>query len=53
MVVLIDTNIVLDVLQKRDSFFDVSLEVLTKCASGEIKGYMAVHTVCKMNAQRQ
>lgn len=45
MVVLIDTNIVLDVLGKRSSFYDTSLETLTKCASGEIKGFIALHSI--------
>ncbi len=38
MVVLIDTNILLDVLEKRRGFYGMSLEILTWCASGRIKG---------------
>lgn len=45
MVVLIDANLILDVLQKRMPFFDSSNEVLKYCASGKIKGYIALHSI--------
>lgn len=45
MVVLIDANLILDVLQKRIPFFDSSNEVLKYCASGKIKGYIALHSI--------
>lgn len=45
MTVLIDTNLILDVLEKRIPFYDSSNEVLTYCASGKIKGYIALHSV--------
>lgn len=45
MVVLIDTNIILDVLEKRSGFYDTSLKILTGCASGKIKGVIALHPV--------
>lgn len=45
MTVLIDTNLILDVLQKRIPFYDSSNKVLTCCASGKIKGYIALHSV--------
>lgn len=45
MVVLIDTNILLDVLEKRRGFYGMSLEILTWCASGRIKGVIALHSV--------
>ncbi len=33
MLVLIDTNIILDVLEKREPFFESSNEILSLCAS--------------------
>ena len=45
MVVLIDTNVVLDILQKRESFYEASSEVLSLCASKKIYGYIALHSV--------
>lgn len=45
MVVLIDTNLVLDVLQKRMPFYHASNSVLTYCALGKVKGYIALHSV--------
>jgi Predicted nucleic-acid-binding protein, contains PIN domain len=45
MVVLIDTNILLDVLEKRRGFYGMSLEILTWCATGRIKGVIALHSV--------
>lgn len=43
--VLIDANLILDVLQKRAPFYDSSEKVLTYCASGKVKGYIALHSV--------
>ena len=45
MVVLIDTNIILDILQKRVPFYEYSYQVLSYCASGKIKGYIALHSI--------
>ncbi len=45
MAVLIDANLILDVLQKRTPFSDSSEKVLTYCASGKLKGYIALHSV--------
>ncbi len=47
MTVLIDTNLILDVLQKRVPFYDSSEKILTYCASGKLKGYIALHSVSK------
>lgn len=43
MVVLIDTNIILDILQKRVPFYEDSYKVLYYCASEEIKGYITFY----------
>ena len=45
MVVLIDTNVILDVFQKREPFYKSSNKILNYCASGEIKGYIAIHSI--------
>lgn len=45
MLVLFDTNIVLDVLEKRSPFYDASKSALEKCVSGEVTGYIALHSV--------
>lgn len=45
MVVLIDTNIILDVLQKREPFYQNSKKVLKYCAEGTLKGYIAPHSI--------
>ena len=44
MVVLLDTNIILDVLQKRDGLYESSFKVLEKCAEGTCSGYIAPHS---------
>lgn len=36
MVILVDTNIILDVLQKREPFYEDSEKILTKCALGVV-----------------
>lgn len=45
MVVLIDTNVIIDFLITREPFFEASFKVMEKCASGELNGYIAFHSV--------
>ncbi len=45
MIVLIDTNIILDILIKRMPFYESSNRVLSYCASGKLKGYIALHSI--------
>lgn len=45
MLVLIDTNVILDMLEKREPFYESSNDVLALCASKKIKGCIALHTV--------
>ncbi len=48
MPVLFDTNIILDVLEKRFPFYDASKSVLERCVSGEITGYIALHSISNL-----
>ena len=43
--VLIDLNVILDVLQKREPFLDNSAGVLAAVESGQITGYLAAHSM--------
>lgn len=45
MVILVDTNIIVDVLMKREPYMQEAQEILTKCASREITGYLAAHSI--------
>lgn len=45
MLVLIDTNIILDMLEKREPFYESSNNVLSLCASKKIKGCIALHSI--------
>lgn len=45
MVILVDTNVVLDVIAKREPFVTDSQKVLELCARQEINGYIAFHSV--------
>lgn len=45
MVVLIDTNIIIDFLLTREPFYQASSEVMTKCANRELTGYIAFHSI--------
>ena len=45
MVVLLDTNIILDVLQKREGLYDSSFYVFEKCAKGECSSFIAPHSM--------
>jgi predicted nucleic acid-binding protein len=43
--VLIDLNILLDVFQKREPFYENSVRVLAIVESGLIKGYISAHSI--------
>lgn len=45
MIVLVDTNIVLDVLMKREPYATEAQMIMTKCANREITGYLAAHSI--------
>ncbi len=43
--ILIDLNILVDALNKREQFFETSAEVLAAAATGLIEGWIAAHSV--------
>ncbi|MDX9992515.1 MAG: PIN domain-containing protein [Anaerolineales bacterium] len=43
--VFIDLNIVLDVLQKREPFYETSARLLALVETGQVKGYIAAHSM--------
>jgi len=43
--VLIDLNILLDVLQKREPFFEASAGLLAAVETGRVNGYVAAHSI--------
>lgn len=45
MKVLVVTNVIIDFLLTREPFYRASLEVIKKCASREVIGYIAFHSV--------
>ncbi|MCM1267585.1 MAG: PIN domain-containing protein [Bacteroidales bacterium] len=45
MVVLIDTNVILDYLAEREGFFDNAQEIMEICAKGQAQGYVAFHSL--------
>lgn len=49
MDVLIDTNVLIDVIAHRDSFFEASKAVYDGCKNGKYNGFLAVHTITNMN----
>ena len=44
-VVLIDLNIILDVLQKREQFYDASARLLAAVELGKVRGLVAAHNI--------
>lgn len=44
-IVLIDINILLDVLQKREPFYETSAHLLAAVETGLVKGYVAAHSI--------
>lgn len=45
MVVLVDTNVIIDFLTTREPFYKASSEIITKCAKKELTGYVAFHSI--------
>lgn len=45
MVVLIDTNVILDFLLTREPACKAASDIILKCANKEIKGYIAFHSI--------
>lgn len=45
MVVLVDTNVIIDFLITREPFYQAAAEVITKCANRELTGYIAFHSL--------
>ena len=43
---MIDTNVILDVFQKREPHFDNSKKVLVACANNDIKGVVSPNSIC-------
>ena len=43
--ILIDLNVLLDVLQKREPFYQASAELLAAVETGQVEGYIAAHSV--------
>lgn len=45
MKILVDTNVILDVLLKREPHIKAAQIIMTKCADREITGYLAAHSI--------
>ncbi|GHV81352.1 hypothetical protein AGMMS49944_31430 [Spirochaetia bacterium] len=45
MVILIDTNVVIDFLANREPFFNDAAILMQKCGDNKLAGYIAAHTV--------
>lgn len=43
--VIIDLNVILDVLQRRDPFYEASAALLAAAETGRVDGYMAAHSI--------
>jgi predicted nucleic acid-binding protein len=43
--ILIDINVFLDVLQKREPFYNASAELLAEVETGRVEGFIAAHSV--------
>lgn len=44
-IILVDTNVILDVLFKREPYDNVAQTIITKCADREVVGYIAAHSI--------
>ena len=48
MVVLVDTNIIIDALANREPYADNAIKILEKCAAREVTGILAAHSIPNM-----
>lgn len=48
MVVLLDTNVLLDVVVKREPYWKSSIEVIQCCAYRTVQVYISAHSVADM-----
>lgn len=46
--ILIDTNVLLDYLLERETFFDDAKKVILSCVDGKVKGCIAAHSIPNM-----
>ena len=45
MVILVDTNIIIDALANREPYADDAKRIMEKCAASEITGILAAHSI--------
>ena len=45
MTILVDTNVILDLLLKREPYSIAAQTIITKCAEREVIGYLAAHSI--------
>lgn len=45
MIILVDTNIILDVFMDREPYAEEARTIMAKCADREIIGYLAAHSI--------
>lgn len=45
MTILVDTNVILDLLLKREPYSIAVRTIITKCAEREVIGYLAAHSI--------
>ena len=48
MVVLIDTNVILDCALRREPFYQPSKAVLERCVQADVTGYVAFHSIANL-----
>lgn len=45
MVILIDTNVIVDFLMKREPYAQDAIEIVALCNNKQVEGYLAAHTI--------
>lgn len=45
MIILVDTNVILDVLLNREPYNNAAQTIIAKCANREVIGYIAAHSI--------
>lgn len=48
MVILIDTNIIIDFFMKRQPYLEEAIKIISLCSESKVKGYLAAHTVSNL-----
>lgn len=52
MVILVDTNIIVDAVAQRHPFAEYANKIIEKCARREVTGFLAAHSISNLDEKK-